>query len=56
MTEKWHPQRKTADASIAILKTFIHHLKHPISRSTIETTVEKHPEFPQLSFTAIQKF
>jgi prolyl 4-hydroxylase len=53
MTEKWYPQRSTKDAPIAILKTFMHHVGYPISRKTIEKTLEEHPSFPELSFEEI---
>ncbi|MFT5861231.1 MAG: prolyl 4-hydroxylase [Flavobacteriaceae bacterium] len=53
MTKKWYPQRKTIDAPIATIKTFIHHIGHPISRATIEKDIESHREFPSLSFEAI---
>ena len=52
MTKPWYPQRKTLDAPIALLKTFVLHIGHSISRSTIEKDVRAHAEFPALSFEA----
>jgi len=53
MDQTWYPQRKSADACTALLKTFVHHLGFDISRSTIEQDTEAHPEYPALSFEAI---
>lgn len=53
MTKIWFPQRDALDSSMAVLKTFIHHINYKISRSTIEETVRSHAEFPSLSFKAI---
>ena len=53
MTKTWFPQRNSFDSSISILKTFMHYVDYPISRSTIEDVVESHAEFPSLSFLSI---
>lgn len=36
MTEQWYPQRNDYDGLTATLKTFVHHLKLPISRQLID--------------------
>ena len=46
MEKLWSPQRHILDAPIALLKNFMHHLNHPISRLTIEKDTREHPDFP----------
>ncbi len=55
MEKQWFPQRKTIDAPIALLKNFIFNIGFPISRSTIESDTKAHPEFPFLSFGALNQ-
>lgn len=50
MIREWHPQRKRIDSITALVKTHILHIGFPVSRSTIETTIEGHPDFPNISF------
>ncbi len=53
MTKTWFPQRNTADAITATLKSFIHHIGYKLSKKTIEQDVEQHKEYPRLSFETI---
>lgn len=50
MKREWFPQRKRIDSITALVKTHILHIGFPISRTTIERTIEDHPDFPNLSF------
>lgn len=53
MEKPWHPQQSPTDAPVALLKSMIQYIGFPVSRSTIEQDLKKHPEFPLLSFEAI---
>ncbi len=46
MEKKWYPQRNDFDATVALLKNFIHYLNFPVSKFTIEKDVEQHSDFP----------
>jgi len=57
MEKFWSPQRHTIDAPIALLKNFMHYLKHPVSRITIEKDTTEHPDYPFVSLaTYMQLF
>ncbi|MGZ4044596.1 MAG: 2OG-Fe(II) oxygenase [Bacteroidia bacterium] len=55
MEKTWYPQRSELDGAAALLKNFIHYLKFPIAKSTIENDVVKHPDFPDISLATYMK-
>jgi hypothetical protein len=46
MERTWYPQRNENDFLSALFKNFIHYLKYPISKSTIEKDVREHADYP----------
>jgi prolyl 4-hydroxylase len=46
MQKNWYPQRNTIDAPVALIKNFIHYLKYPVSKFTIEKDAQEQSDYP----------
>lgn len=56
MKKTWYPQRNENDFLVALFKNFIHYLKYPISKYTIEKDVQAHIDYPnQISLKTIME-
>ena len=53
MDNTWFTQRSEADNSVAVVKNLIHHMEVPITHTTIENCIKKHPEYPAISLQTL---